>query len=66
MSLPEPHVSVRYLVRKAEQVAVLGRLVETCDTPQERRQLVLDLYQCGAIRESTADILIEAYGLENV
>lgn len=55
---------IRSLTQSAARVAILGQLVETFDTDEERRELVLGLYSCGAIKESTADMLIEAYGLE--
>lgn len=52
------------LIQGARRIAALGQLVETFDTPVERKEVIMGLFACGAIKASTADLLMEIYWRE--
>lgn len=52
---------IRIRARRAE---LFGALVETFETPAERKGVVMKLWDTGIISSQSAELLIETYGLE--
>ena len=50
--------------RHAKRAALFGALLETFDTPAERKAFALRMWADGIISEQSAELLIEVYGLE--
>ena len=57
--------AVREITATAARMALMGLMVETYDTPAERKTFVMGMYECGAISAQAAELLIEAYMLES-
>jgi|GEM_PF-5649380 len=52
------------LMLRSQRIAIFGQLLETYDTDEERRRLVIGLYERDCLSQQAAEILIETYGLE--
>lgn len=50
--------------RRATRAALTGALLETFDSPSERKEFALRMWEHGIISEQAAELLIEVYGLE--
>jgi RPA family protein len=59
-----PSDEVAILARKAERIAIVGRLVETFDTAEERLALIKHLVDSHSISQFAGDLLAENYAME--
>jgi hypothetical protein len=57
---------MKALLTKGKRMSLVAQLVETFDTPADRKGFVLGMRDCGAISDQAAELLLEAYGLEGV
>lgn len=57
-------MSLGDLMLRSRRIAIFAQLIETYDTDEERRRLVLGLYERDCLSQQAAEILLETYGLE--
>lgn len=56
--------AVQGILVRARRAELFGALVETFETPSERKSVVKKLWETGIISSQSAELLIEIYGLE--
>lgn len=56
--------AVSILMKRATCCAAFATIVETCDTPEERKKLIMFLWERNIISEQAAELLIEHFSLE--
>lgn len=49
---------------RARRLAIIAELVKTYGDPEDRKSMVMDLYDRGIITSESAEMLIESLGLE--
>lgn len=52
------------LMKRATCCAAFAVIIETCDTAQERKKLIMFLWERNIISEQAAELLIEHFSLE--
>lgn len=52
------------LIQRSKRIAIFGQLLETYDTDEERRRVVIGLYERDCLSQQAAEILLDTYGLE--
>ena len=52
------------ILLRARRLAIIGELARTYGDPEDRKGLIMDLYEHGVITSESAELLIENLGLE--
>lgn len=55
---------VNRIAMRAHRLALLGEFIDTLSNDQERKRVVMALYEAKIIAPETAELLIEHFGVE--
>lgn len=56
--------AVQDIKARATRMHALALMVETFNTPAERKRFIVSMYECAAISGQAVEMLIETFGLE--
>ena len=52
------------VLERAIRISIIGELIASFEDPEDRKSIVMRLYQAEIITSQTAELLIETFGLE--